>query len=264
MDISYDGRDFSGWAKQTDLRTVQGDLERTLGHLLRTDIEITCAGRTDAGVHARGQVAHADVPSHAWDGRLDLRRINRALPDDVRLLAIDRAPAGFDARFSALWRRYTYRVCDALIGPDALERHVMLRWTRRLDLERMNEAAKPLLGQHDFAALCRHRERGTSIRELQSLHWRRQDDGVAVMEVQADAFCHSMVRALVGVLLPVGDGRRHVQWPEQILMGGVRHSAVTVMPAHGLVLEQVAYPEDSLLLERQSHTRTVRSLPEPA
>jgi tRNA pseudouridine38-40 synthase len=243
---------------------VQGELESTLRHLLRTDLEITCAGRTDAGVHARGQVAHSDVPAERWDGRLDVRRINRALPDDVRLRAIGPAPAGFDARFSALWRRYTYRVCDSLIGPDPLVRHTTLRWTRPLDLDRMNEAAEPMLGQHDFAAFCKHREHGTSIRELQSLHWQWQEDGTAVMEVRADAFCHSMVRALVGVLLPVGDGRRPVPWPVQVLRGGVRHSAVTVMPAHGLVLEQVAYPQDSLLLERQSHTRTVRSMPGPA
>jgi tRNA pseudouridine38-40 synthase len=182
----------------------------------------------------------------------------------VRLLAIDRAPAGFDARFSALWRRYTYRVCDGLIGPLPLERRTTLRWTRKLDLDRMNEAAKPLLGQYDFAAFCKHRERGTSIRELLSLDWSRLTDDAAVMEIKADAFCHSMVRALVGVLLPVGDGRRAVAWPEQILRARVRHSAVTVMPAHGLVLEQVAYPADPLLLERQTHTRTVRTLAEPS
>jgi len=240
---------------------VQGELERALGHLLGAELTITCAGRTDAGVHARGQVAHTDVPAHVGDSALDRRRINRALPDDIRLLAVGPAPTGFDARFSALWRRYTYRVCDSIIGPNPLERHVTLRWTRELDLDRMNEAALGLLGEHDFAAFCRHRENGTSIRQLQSLRWRRQPDGIALMEIQSDAFCHSMVRSLVGVLLPVGDGRRPVDWPARILADRKRHSAVTVMPAHGLVLEEVAYPEDALMLERQSRTRTLRSLP---
>ena len=261
LDISYDGRDFAGWAKQTDLRTVQGELERALSHLLGTELTITCAGRTDAGVHARGQVAHTDVPVGLDPATLDVRRLNRALPDDVRLLAIAPAPSGFDARFSALWRRYTYRVCDSIIGPDPLERHETLRWTRELDLDRMNEAALGLMGEHDFAAFCKHRDYGTSIRQLQSLCWRRLPDGIALMEIQSDAFCHSMVRSLVGVLLPVGDGRRPVPWPAQILAARQRHSAVTVMPAHGLVLEEVAYPEDALMLERQSRTRVLRSLP---
>lgn len=231
-----------------------------LGHLLGGRPEVTCAGRTDAGVHAAGQVAHTDVPSDLDPDALDLRRINRALPDDVRILSIRPAPDGFDARFSALWRRYTYRVCDSRIGPDPLGRHVTLRWTRELDLDRMNDASRALIGKHDFAAFCRHRERGTSIRDLQSLEWKRDGIGVCVMTVQADAFCHSMVRSLVGVLLPVGDGRRPVGWPAQVLSARARHSAVTVMPAHGLILEQVAYPDDAHLLERQSHTRAVRTL----
>lgn len=201
-----------------------------------------------------------DVPAGVGS-TLDLRRINRALPDDVRLMGMMVAPAGFDARFSALWRRYTYRVCDSRLGPDPLDRHVTLRWTRPLDLERMNEAAEGLMGEHDFAAFCRHREGGTSIRELQGLRWERSADRIAVMTVKADAFCHSMVRSLVGVLLPVGDGRRPVSWPREVLEGGQRHSAVTVMPAHGLVLEEVAYPVDAQLLARQSRTRTLRTLP---
>ena len=239
---------------------MQGEIETVLGHLLGGRPDVTCAGRTDAGVHARGQVAHTDVPASLAEDALDLRRINRALPDDVRILAIRPAPAGFDARFSALWRRYTYRVCDSRLGPPPLERHVTLRWTRELDLGLMNEASRALIGERDFAAFCKHRERGTSIRELQSLEWRREDAGLAVMTVQADAFCHSMVRSLVGVLLPVGDGRRPVTWPGEVLHARARHSAVTVMPAHALVLEQVAYPEDGLLQERQTLTRSVRTL----
>ncbi|MCX6434439.1 MAG: tRNA pseudouridine(38-40) synthase TruA, partial [Actinobacteria bacterium] len=213
LDIAYDGRDFAGWAKQTDLRTVQEELERSLGHLLGAALTVTCAGRTDAGVHARGQVAHTDLPADFDEATLDVRRLNRALPGDIRLLAIGRAPMGFDARCSALWRRYTCRVCDTVIGPDPLERHMTLRWTRELKLDNMNEAALALMGEHDFAAFCKHRDYGTSIRELQMLHWRRLPDGIALMEIKSDAFCHSMVRSLVGVLLPVGDGRRPVEWP---------------------------------------------------
>lgn len=201
-----------------------------------------------------------DVPVGVGEA-LDLRRINRALPDDVRIKGLDRAPSGFDARFSALWRRYTYRVCDSRLGPDPLDRHVTLRWTRPLDLDRMNLAAVALVGEHDFAAFCRHRAGGTSIRELQSLVWERAPDGIVVMAVRSDAFCHSMVRSLVGVLLPVGDGRRPVSWPQEIMAAGQRHSAVTVMPPHPLVLEQVAYPPDDQLLARQSRTRTLRTLP---
>ncbi len=240
---------------------MQGELERVLGQVTGTPVDVTCAGRTDAGVHARGQVAHLDIPVSVWAAGVDVRRVNRALPDDIRLHGIGGAPEGFDARFSALWRRYTYRVCDSRVGPDPLVRHMTLRWSRPLDVDRMNEAATGLVGEHDFAAFCRHRPRGTSIRELQSLDWQRSEDGVAVMTIQADAFCHSMVRSLVGVLLPVGDGRRPVTWPEQVRAAGLRHSAVTVMPAHGLILERVEYPPDDQLLLRQTSTRTVRTLP---
>ncbi|MDI1290620.1 MAG: tRNA pseudouridine(38-40) synthase TruA, partial [bacterium] len=206
LDISYDGRGFAGWARQPGLRTVQGELERVLGYVCGMDLELTCAGRTDAGVHARGQVAHVDVPVSLEE--IDLGRLNRALPDDVRVGRISLTDETFDARFSALWRRYTYRVTDNPVGPAPLERHMVLAWTRVLDVGRMNEAADALLGEHDFAPFCRQRDFATTVRELRELHWARRDDGVCVMSVRADAFCHSMVRSLVGVLLPVGDGRR--------------------------------------------------------
>lgn len=267
LDISYDGRDFAGWARQavdSGLRTVQGELERVLSHLLGSQASLTCAGRTDAGVHARGQVAHVDAPAGSWNGRLDAQRINRALPLDIRVLAVAAAPVGFDARFSALWRRYSYRVCDDAVGPAPLERHVTLPWKRHLDLLAMNEAAAGLVGEHDFAAFCKYREGGSSIRELQYLRWERDEAGIAVMSVQSDAFCHSMVRSLVGVMLPVGDGRHPVGWPSEVLRAGVRDSTVMVMPPYPLVLEQVGYPADDELLARQSTTRNVRTLPERA
>lgn len=254
MDISYDGRGFSGWARQPGLRTVQGELERVLGYVCGVDLELTCAGRTDAGVHARGQVAHVDVP----DPGIDIGKLNRALPDDVRVDRISVSDGTFDARFSALWRRYTYRVTDNPVGPGPLERHLVLPWTRALDIERMNQAAVALVGEHDFAPFCRQREFASSVREVRELHWQRRADGVGVMTVRADAFCHSMVRSIVGVLLPVGDGRRPVDWPARVLLAGSRDSAVTVMPAFPLVLEEVGYPDPAEYGARQLQTRIFR------
>jgi tRNA pseudouridine38-40 synthase len=237
---------------------VQGELQRVLGHLLRAEVEVQCAGRTDAGVHARGQVAHVDVPS--WPDDVDARRINRALPDDIRVRAISRAPIGFDARFSAVWRRYGYRVSDDGLGPDPLERTHILAWPKALDLDAMNEAAQALIGEHDFAPFCKQREFATTVRAVQRLDWSRESDGVALMTVQADAFCHSMVRSLVGALLPVGEGRRSATWPGDVLQSGRRDSAVTTMPAFPLVLEAVGYPPDDQLLQRQRQTRSLRTL----
>ena len=259
--IQYDGGDFSGWARQVHppgLRTVQGELERVLAHLFGQSVDLTCAGRTDAGVHARGQVAHLDVDT--WPAGLDARRINRALPADIRVSRIDVAPDGFDARFSATWRRYTYRVADDGLGPDPLLRRHVLPWNRPLDLQAMNDASAALLGEHDFAPFCKHRQFASTVRALQALVWDRDSDGLAVMTVQGDAFCHSMVRSLVGVLLPVGDGRRPIAWPGEVLRRGVKDSAVTVMPAFPLVLDAVGYPPDDRLLVRQGETRSLRTL----
>lgn len=257
MVLAYDGLGFAGWARQAGQRTIQGEIERILGHLSGCQVGVVCAGRTDAGVHARGQVAHVDIPCEAQD-RLSLRQVNRALPEDIRVSSLERAPEGFDARFSALWRRYSYRVCDDAIGPDPLERHRTLAWPKRLDEKAMNEAANGLLGEHDFAAFCKRRPNGTTIRQLQACDWSRRPDGTVVLDIQADAFCHSMVRSLVGALLPVGDGRRGIHWPVDMLRAGHRHSAAMVMPAHPLVLEAVGYPPDDRLLDRQAITRQVR------
>jgi tRNA pseudouridine38-40 synthase len=259
LDISYDGRDFAGWARQKDLRTVQGDLERVLSQILRARVSITCAGRTDAGVHARGQVAHLDVDLPEWDPYFDASRINRALPDDVRVWTVTQAPLGFDARFSALWRRYSYRVSDDPSGPDPLVRHMSMPWFRRLDLDLMNEAGQGLVGEHEFTAFCKYRERATSIREIAHLRWERELSGAAVLHIQADAFCRSMVRSIVGSLLPVGDGRKSVDWPAEVLAGRARTPWVAVMPAYPLVLEEVGYPPDHELEARQAITRTMRS-----
>lgn len=257
MDLAYDGLAFAGWARQQGQRTVQGEIERVLGHLLGQSVALVCAGRTDAGVHARGQVTHFDLPS-GCPRAPSLHQLNRALPHDIRVKNLDRALAGFDARFSALWRRYSYRVCDQVTGPDPLERHRTLRWSRSLDEAAMNAAASRLLGEHDFAAFCKARATGSTIRTLQGCTWTRQSDGVLLLGIKADAFCHSMVRSLVGALLPVGDGRRSIDWPVEVLRGRERDSSAMVMPAHPLVLEEVGYPCPGELLARQAITRQVR------
>ncbi|MBO3747149.1 tRNA pseudouridine(38-40) synthase TruA [Streptosporangiaceae bacterium NEAU-GS5] len=267
LDLGYDGGAFSGWAKQPGRRTVQGEIEAALGRILRADPapQLTVAGRTDAGVHARGQVAHVDIDLGDSEQPPEplsalLRRLAGVLPPDVRVHRLSEAPAGFDARFSALSRRYAYRVGDAPGGVDPLRRHEVLWHQRRLDADLMNAAAAALLGEHDFAAFCRKREGATTIRALRRLDWERGPDGILAATVVADAFCHSMVRALVGSLLAVGDGRRPVEWPGQILANAVRDSGVHVAPAHGLTLEEVRYPPDEELARRAAETRQVRTL----
>jgi tRNA pseudouridine38-40 synthase len=212
-------------------------------------------------VHARGQVAHVDVPSGAWEAAqaTALRRLNRLLPADLRIRSVGRAAAGFDARFSALWRRYSYRVCDDQAAADPLRRHDTLFYRRQLDTGRMNDGARALLGTHDFAAFCRRREGASTVRELLRLEWSRPAPGLAVATVAADAFCHNMVRALVGALLAVGDGRRPVGWPAEVLAAGVRDPRVVVVAPHGLCLEEVSYPPEPDLGTRAEATRRVRS-----
>ena len=263
LDLGYDGTDFAGWARQPGQRTVQGVLEATLARVLRLPQppRVTCAGRTDAGVHARGQVAHVDVPAGAWrdDEAHLLRSLRGLLPPDVRVLGCRPAPAGFDARFSGLWRRYAYRVSDAPGGVDPLRRHEVLHHRRPLDVDAMDEAAQALVGLHDFAAFCRARPDGTTIRDLQRLSWERTADGLVVGTVVADAFCHSMVRAVVGCLLAVGDGRRPPDWPARLLAAERRDPVVVVAAAKGLTLEEVGYPPDAGLAARAAQTRGIRS-----
>jgi tRNA pseudouridine38-40 synthase len=258
IDLSYDGTDFRGWATQPGLRTVQAELSRALATALRLpSVDLVVAGRTDAGVHARGQVVHADVET---TDDLILRRLNGLLPRDIRVRRVAEAPPGFDARFGALWRRYAYRVADSAESLDPHTRRHVLARGRPLDLDAMNEASVLLLGKHDFASFCRQREGATTIRTLLDLSWARDDAGVAVATVRADAFCHSMVRSIVGCLLAIGDGRRPVSWAGQILEAIVRDPAVAVAPAHGLTLEEVAYPPDDEVAVRAQETRRKRAL----
>ncbi|MCX5385068.1 tRNA pseudouridine(38-40) synthase TruA [Streptomyces sp. NBC_00083] len=266
LDLSYDGKDFSGWARQPfGRRTVQGEIEDALRTVTRSQVPygLTVAGRTDAGVHARGQVAHVDLPEDVWAEHREklLRRLAGRLPHDVRIWRIAEAPSGFNARFAAIWRRYAYRVTDDIGGVDPLLRGHVLWHDWELDVEAMNAASAALVGEHDFAAYCKKREGATTIRTLQELSWVRGDDGIVTATVRADAFCHNMVRSLVGALLHVGDGHRDVEWPGKVLDAAVRDSSVHVVKPHGLTLEEVGYPADELLAARAKEARNVRTLP---
>lgn len=246
--LSYDGTNFSGWARQPGRRTVQGEVEQALAIATRAPepVQVVCAGRTDAGVHARDQHIHADLlhpPLDAPAASRLLRRLNGLLPEDVRVLALTQAAAGFDARFSVRTRSYSYRIADGRPVDPLLRSHVV-GWPHVLDLAAMNAAADQLLGERDFAAFCRHRPEASTVRRLLELRWHRGDGDLAVLRVTADAFCHSMVRSLVGVLLPVGFGRREVAWPRLVADQGRRIPEVVVAPARGLVLERVEYADD--------------------
>jgi tRNA pseudouridine38-40 synthase len=280
LGIAYDGTDFAGWSRQPGLRTVQGVLEEALATLFRrtgTAPRLTVAGRTDAGVHALAQVAHLDVEEEALAAVARPRRgqdadatseaaLARRLTGilgadaDVVITHAEPAPAGFDARFSAIWRRYEYRVADASAMRDPLERRRTVVHPGHLDVGAMDAAAATLVGLHDFAAYCRPREGATTIRTLQAYRWTRAEGGVLVASLQADAFCHSMVRALVGACVAVGEGRLDVDDPEALLNARERTSAFKVMPAKGLVLTEVGYPDDHELEARAAQTRARREL----
>ncbi|MEJ7773501.1 MAG: tRNA pseudouridine(38-40) synthase TruA [Nocardioidaceae bacterium] len=276
LDLAYDGTDFSGWAAQPGLRTVEGLLCEALRRVMRLGRtpSLVVAGRTDAGVHARGQVCHLDVPEHLWTGlpgrspvtpdQSLVRRLAGVLPPDLVVRRAVRAPEGFNARFSATSRRYVYRIADDEVLRDPLRRADVLWHRRRLDTDAMVEAARGLLGQHDFLPFCRPREGATTIRTLRALEWERSVDGLAVATVVADAFCHHMVRALVGSCVVVGEGTRPYTWPARVLTGGVRHSAVLVVPARGLTLEDVRYPADDELAVRALASRVRRQPGSPA
>lgn len=272
LDLGYDGTDFSGWAAQPDRRTVQGELTEALCTVTRTpDLTVTVAGRTDAGVHARGQVCHVDLPTTVWEalpgrsgrepGDALVARLNGTLPGDIRVTAAAAAPPAFDARFAATSRRYRYVIGDDGWPADALRRREVVRLGGRLDVAAMDQAAGRLVGLADFAAFCKRRDGATTVRTLLSYGWSRQDDGLVVGSVVADAFCHSMVRALVGALVPVGLGREDLGWPREVLLAGVRDPRVKVMPAHGLSLEEVTYPPAGELAARADEARNRRTLP---
>lgn len=302
LDVAYDGATFCGWARQPGLRSVQGTLAAALRAVLRIDpevpVRVAVAGRTDAGVHATGQVCHADVPAGAWRatgaggvtagsgstapdprisedvriGELVRRRLNGALEADLRVRAVRVAPVGFDARWSAAWRRYAYLVADDPVGQDPRTRGHVLWHPRPLDVESMDAAAQPFRGEHDFTAFCRSRPGASTVRTVHEVGWRRPDAegrthvpqpadpgaGPVALSIRADAFCHSMVRSLVGAFLAVGDGRWPVDRPARLLAAGVRVPSIANAPAHGLTLVEVGYPPDAQLAAQAQRARRWR------
>lgn len=284
LDIAYDGTNFSGWSRQPTLRTVQGELEAAIATVLKrygTPPTLTVAGRTDAGVHALGQVAHLDLTDEQLAGLDDshrakgtprpartpearaarlARRLNgiAGLSSDLYIRSAALAPPGFDARFSATWRRYEYRISDRVAERNPLLRASTLWYPHELDVDAMNAATHPLIGLHDFAAFCKPREGATTIRTLEAFEWSRDDRGVVIAKLQADAFCHSMVRALVGASVAVGEGNLDGARAAELLTAAQRTNEFKVMPAKGLVLTEVGYPDDADLAARAEQTRARR------
>lgn len=274
LDLAYDGTEFHGWAKQgnSDLRTVQKVLEDNLSMVLRESIELSVAGRTDAGVHAAGQVAHCDVRSDALEQRsIDgdpsrlVRRLARLLPDDVRVDKVSFAPEGFDARFSALRRHYVYRVTTHPAGALPTRIRDTASWPKPVDVAATQAAADALIGLHNFVAFCKAKPHATTIRELQEFSWHDVstpiEPEVYEAHVVADAFCWSMVRSLVGSCLAVGEGRRSSRFTHELLDATTRSPEVPVAAARGLSLTRVDYPDDGQLLERAAQTRAMREIP---
>ncbi|WP_334148958.1 tRNA pseudouridine(38-40) synthase TruA [Microbacterium sp.] len=276
LDIAYDGTHFRGWARQPALRTVQGSIEDALARIVGSSVQLVVAGRTDAGVHASGQVAHVDLDEAQW-ARIEARN-GRAPQDpaatlaarirgvlgaysDVTVTRTSIAPEGFDARFSAVWRRYRYRLADQRSGYDPLRRADTTTVRGTLDVEAMDAAARTLIGLHDFAAYCKPRDEATTIRTLLDYRWTRDADDVLVAEVKADAFCHSMVRALVGACVAVGEGRLDIGDLAVLRDALVRTSEFKVLAARGLILTEVGYPADELLAARAEQTRARRDDP---
>ncbi|MGX5356748.1 tRNA pseudouridine(38-40) synthase TruA [Kocuria sp. KH4] len=284
IDLAYDGAPFAGWARQPGLPTVQGALEDALAVLVRREVRVVVAGRTDTGVHARGQVVHLDLTPEEWRGLargrgedpgvalgrrltgalghvLGRGRRERGLPESPGAVVVRRAaaaPAGFDARFSAVARRYSYRIDDGAAGHDPLTRHLTW-WTKDvLDADAMAAAVQDLVGLHDFLSFCRPREGATTVREVLAVSVQRDRDGLVVLGIEADAFCHHMVRSVVGAAARVGAGREHQDWLGRRLADRVRDARVLLAPPHALVLEEVRYPGADGLGERAERTRALR------
>lgn len=274
LDIAYDGTDFAGWAVQPDQRTVQGELERALMTATGSPTpRLVVAGRTDAGVHAGGQVAHVDLGPEQLDrvarrqrgpgdASFVAERLTGLLAEagDVVVRRSTVAPDGFDARFSAVFRRYRYRIADRLAARDPIDRRRTVRWPRPLDDALMRDAAAGAIGLHDFAAYCKPRQGATTIRELRAFTWAREPDGVLVADVVADAFCHSMVRGLVGASIAVGLGRIEPGRLGELLSASERSNEFAVAPAYGLTLMEVGYPPDGELAAQADRARARRRL----
>jgi tRNA pseudouridine38-40 synthase len=269
IDLSYDGTDFAGWAKQPNLRTVQGELLRALTEILGAspdDFYMRVGGRTDAGVHADHQVCHIDLnPAQIKRlGRnpLSAGRINSLLPSDLAVLDVQLAKPGFDARFSASGRSYVYAIADSECASNPKWVRYTLVHPKQLSVEKMNSAAKKLIGLKDFGAFCKPREGATTIRELKKLSVKREKDGRILVFVSADAFCHNMVRSLVGALIAAGEGKLTPAELSKIQQAAKRTSAFKVVGPQGLSLSEIRYPAAAQLAKQAEKARNIRSFEE--
>lgn len=269
IDLAYDGSPYHGWATQPGLPTVQEEVETGLATIFRQPIHATVAGRTDAGVHAANQVFHFDIAASQWQklsGNHPERppeaamvsKLNGVLASEdgaIRILAARVVPAAFDARFSPLSRRYRYRINHG--SPDPLTRHFTYHHRKPLDTATMVKEIEDIAGLHDFGSFCKPRRGATTIRTLHAFSLDVTDEVITVW-LSADAFCHHMVRALVGALLLVGDGSREPGWLRHRLEHPVRDSNMAIAPAHGLILDSVIYPRDEDVGRRAHQTRARR------
>ena len=255
--LSYDGTNFFGWGKQADRRTVQGELEAALFKLFQQQLDTVVAGRTDAGVHASGQVCHVDLPENEYT---DIAyRLNRILTDEIRIKSVERTSPDFHARFGALRRHYIYKIKDGNGYIEPTARLDIAPWYRDLNVDLMNQAAATLIGEHDFFSYARFRENATTIRELQRFEFERNEDGLIIARLSADAFLYNMVRSLIGTMVYIGEGRFNTDWAREVLEKKERPSDSVVFPAKGLTFTGVDYPADSELHARILKTMAIRA-----
>jgi len=248
IDLTYDGTNFSGWAKQPNLRTIQEEVEKALSTITQNQIATVVAGRTDAGVHAKQQVIHTDLPENTNIENL-VFRLNQILDKDVRVISTCWAEVNFHARFTPISRTYQYKIIDAGKVTAPLDRYDSAEWFRELDIDLMNAGSKLLLGEHDFFAFCKFREGGSTVKNLMKFDWHRDENGVVIGEVKADSFRYNMVRNLVGAAVCVGEGRFAPEWMLKTLQDKARISDSYVFPAKGLTLIKVEYPQPDQYLE---------------
>jgi tRNA pseudouridine38-40 synthase len=271
IDFGYDGTDFAGFAKQPGFRTVQSELVKALEVIFGKDSKdfgMRVAGRTDAGVHAQHQVVHIDL-SPAQLKRIGRNpdiagRVNTTVPEDIRLFSFVKAPAGFDARYSAIFRRYRFRIADKSSFVDPLEIRYVLQLKVDLDLTLMRQAAKQMVGLHDFGAFCKARAGASTVRRIRYIKIKRnrKAGNIVELELKGDAFCHNMVRALSGALVAVARGRASVQDVRDKLALGSRVGSFKVLGPRGLSLVEVGYPKNSQLASQAEKARRLRSLEE--
>ncbi len=241
IDLAYDGTDFHGYGRQNNVRTVQGDLETALFRITG-EVKTAVAGRTDAGVHASGQVVSFSVDASLDTDRLQ-RSLNAQLGPEIAVTAIVGVSDRFHARFSAVERRYRYRISNRPVH-DPLTARTAWHVPEPLDVGAMDEAARVFIGVHDFASLCRKAPGRTTVREVLNAHWARTGD-VVELSIGAVAFCHQMVRSIVTVSVDVGKGRSRPEDVPVILEARSREAVRGLAPPHGLTLTAVVYDDSN-------------------